>query len=224
MVCRRLLLILAAVLIFNSTVLSGIAQKGVCNGSRLTAHDAGSNSLLEYPWGPPVVVTFDVFPSRLNLESNNKWAIGVVKLPAGFRPIDVNVSSVLINDTIPVDLSQLMIIGSDYLMLKFKQTEISGYVLAKGITFGDLIFQVNGRFDNETLLEGTAVVKVTMGGDVNFDGKVDLLDAISASGVFGSTTSSSDWTPTTGADQNGDGVIDVFDVILIARNFGKSYL
>ena len=54
-------------------------------------------------------------------------------------------------------------------------------------------------------------------GDLNSDGKVDLLDIVVAAGAFGTQTGDPTYNPD--ADINSDGVIDVFDLVAIAINY-----
>jgi hypothetical protein len=71
-------------------------------------------------------------------------------------------------------------------------------------------------------------------GDINGDGKVDILDVILVTSVFGTTNSSSRWNATriivfgenyslcALADLHHDGVIDIFDVVLVTSNYGRT--
>ncbi|MCJ7468906.1 hypothetical protein MUO74_00180 [Candidatus Bathyarchaeota archaeon] len=54
-------------------------------------------------------------------------------------------------------------------------------------------------------------------GDLNSDGKVDLLDIVVAAVAFGTHTGDPTYNPD--ADINSDGVIDVFDLVAIAINY-----
>jgi hypothetical protein len=56
-------------------------------------------------------------------------------------------------------------------------------------------------------------------GDLNDDRIVDISDAISFAGAFGSVPSNSNWNAK--ADMNSDDVIDIFDALILATNFGK---
>jgi hypothetical protein len=58
---------------------------------------------------------------------------------------------------------------------------------------------------------------VTIPGDVNGDGTVNILDAILLASAFGSTPGSSNWNPS--ADVNGDGVVNIFDAIIQSNHF-----
>jgi hypothetical protein len=79
---------------------------------------------------------------------------------------------------------------------------------------------VPGEIDtaNNMYVDGT--VTVTMLGDINGDGTVDIFDAIVLAGAFGSTPSSPNWIPV--ADLNYDGTVDIFDAIILAGHYGKS--
>ncbi|MGD0496049.1 MAG: NosD domain-containing protein [Candidatus Bathyarchaeia archaeon] len=60
---------------------------------------------------------------------------------------------------------------------------------------------------------------VTIKGDINGDGTVDIYDAILLAGAFNSVRGSSNWNPN--ADINSDGTVDIYDAIILAGNFGK---
>jgi uncharacterized repeat protein (TIGR01451 family) len=63
-------------------------------------------------------------------------------------------------------------------------------------------------------------VEVTILGDVNDDGTVNILDAIKIARAFGATPGSSNWNPN--ADINGDGVVNILDAIALAKTFGAT--
>lgn len=56
-------------------------------------------------------------------------------------------------------------------------------------------------------------------GDLNFDGKVDIIDIVTAAKAFGSSPGHSRWN--SAADMNKDNTVNIQDMVLIARNFGK---
>jgi len=64
------------------------------------------------------------------------------------------------------------------------------------------------------------VVTVTIPGDINGDGTVDIYDAILLAGTFNSNPSSPNWNAN--ADINGDGIVDIYDAIILAAHFGQS--
>jgi hypothetical protein len=61
------------------------------------------------------------------------------------------------------------------------------------------------------------VVTVTIPGDINGDGTVNILDAIQLSNAFLATPGSSNWNPN--ADINGDGIVNILDAIILANHF-----
>jgi hypothetical protein len=71
--------------------------------------------------------------------------------------------------------------------------------------------------DNNNMTDGT--VTVTIVGDINGDGIVDIYDAILLSASFNGNPSATNWNPN--ADLNCDGIVDIFDAILLANNFNK---
>ncbi|MGA3192149.1 MAG: PQQ-binding-like beta-propeller repeat protein [Candidatus Bathyarchaeia archaeon] len=60
-------------------------------------------------------------------------------------------------------------------------------------------------------------VEVTIPGDVDGNGRVNILDAILVSNAFLATPSSSNWNPN--ADINGDGVVNILDSIIQSNNW-----
>jgi hypothetical protein len=64
------------------------------------------------------------------------------------------------------------------------------------------------------------VVKVSILGDINGDGTVDIYDALLLSVAFGSSTGQANYNPA--ADLNNDGVVDIYDAIILAEQFGST--
>lgn len=205
---NRLFLVASLFLLLTTTTAISIVHGGL--GTESTINES-------------VTVVFEVYPSFFNLESKSTWATGVIKTPEGFQPFDVNMSSLMLNGSVSIDHSQLLIIGGNYLWVKFKQADIAAFILGEGITFGNLTLIASGTFDNGTVFKGTTDMSVTMGGDVNFDGGVNIFDAIMLCRFFGSTVINPEWFPTLPADQNGDGTVNILDAISVANNFGKTY-
>jgi parallel beta-helix repeat protein len=64
-------------------------------------------------------------------------------------------------------------------------------------------------------------VLVTIPGDINGDGTVNILDAITLSNAFLTTPNSSNWNPN--ADINDDNVVNILDAIILANHFLQHY-
>ena len=132
----------------------------------------------------------------------------------------------MLNNTVPVDLSAPIVIG-DYnndtipdLMICFNWTEVTNYILSKGIVFGNVSLEVSGKLYNGTTFTGTDIILVSsLIGDVNVDGKVDIEDIYMVALAFGETPNRPRWNPQ--ADINNDEIIDIQDIYLTAKNFGK---
>jgi uncharacterized protein (DUF2141 family) len=71
---------------------------------------------------------------------------------------------------------------------------------------------------NNSLTGGN--VTVTIPGDLNGDGTVDIFDAVLLAGAYGSTSATPHWNPN--ADINGDGSVDIFDAVILAGHFNQS--
>jgi hypothetical protein len=79
---------------------------------------------------------------------------------------------------------------------------------------------VSGETDtsDNSLVVGWVII--TIPGDVNGDGRVDIYDAIILAGAFNSSPGKSNWNPN--ADINDDNVVDIYDAIIMGGNFGKA--
>jgi hypothetical protein len=71
---------------------------------------------------------------------------------------------------------------------------------------------------NNILFDGWVVVTIT--GDVNGDGTVDIYDLILVASAFGAQAGDPGFSPN--ADINGDNTIDIYDLIPVASHFGET--
>ncbi len=65
-----------------------------------------------------------------------------------------------------------------------------------------------------------SAVTVTIPGDINGDGTVDIYDAITLAGAYNSKLGDPNWN--VAADINSDNTVDIYDAILLANNFGNT--
>jgi len=173
-----------------------------------------------------VTATVDINPHALNLWSRGRWITAYIELPEGYNIADIDISTIKLNDTIPAEPEPTEI--GDYdndtipdLMVKFNRTAVSEYILSKGIMTGNVTLTITGQLIDGTQFEGSNVIQVRMPGDINIDGKVNILDAMLAAQAFGSYPEHRRWNYV--ADENEDNQINILDLILIAKNFGKTY-
>lgn len=83
--------------------------------------------------------------------------------------------------------------------------------------YADLVpFEMNTT--NNSLDDG--FVRLSLLGDLNGDGSVDIFDALILASAYNSNPSSPNWNPN--ADLNGDGRVDLFDALLMASNYGRT--
>jgi len=104
--------------------------------------------------------------------------------------------------------------GVSHLMVKFNRTAVEEFIIAQGITCGNVTLTITGEVDGE-LFEGSDIIRGRMLGDVDSNGIVDIVDAATVAVALGSTDSYTDLTE--------DGCTDVCDVATVAMNFGKTY-
>ena len=64
-------------------------------------------------------------------------------------------------------------------------------------------------------------VTFTGEGDINYDGTVDIYDAILLAGAYNSVPGNRNWNAHT--DLNDDSVVDIYDAITLASSYGKNY-
>jgi hypothetical protein len=169
-------------------------------------------------WSPAVPVELNIQPVCLNLQSKGRWITATIVLPEGYSAGDVDVSSMLLNGTVPAEKSSS---HANSLTVKFERTAVSMRILTEGIMWGNVTLTVSGRLADGTMFEGSDTIKVKMPGDVNMDGKVDIRDASLAAKAYGSTPNSAGWNPA--ADENEDGKIDIRDINAIAKLYGTHY-
>lgn len=67
---------------------------------------------MEAPF-PTITATIDIDPDTLNVKSNGQWITCYIELPEGYDVSDIDVNSILLNDTIPVDVEAPITVG-DY--------------------------------------------------------------------------------------------------------------
>ncbi len=155
-----------------------------------------------------------------------------IELPEGYDVSEIDRSTILLNDTIPVDPFWVEVpiesVIGDYdndaipdLMVKFDREAVSDLIISKGVMYGNVTLTLRGQLYSGALFGGSDIIGVRMPGDINIDGKVDMRDLATAASAFGSYPGHLRWNYV--ADENEDDKIDMRDIALIASNFGKTY-
>jgi Tol biopolymer transport system component len=116
----------------------------------------------------------DLDPDTLNLKSQGKWITTYIELPEGLSVADVDVSSILLNGTVPVDPSAPTAIGDHDknavpdLMVKFDRAAVQQYILDNvpiEAKFMTTALTVTGRLSDGTRFQGTDTIKITFPGN-----------------------------------------------------------
>jgi len=83
---------------------------------------------------------------------------------------------------------------------------------------------VANQVENETIVTNNVfiygVIEVSILGDINADGTVNIVDLYQVGRVFQSKPGDPDWNPN--VDLNEDGVINISDLYTVAANYGKT--
>ena len=168
----------------------------------------------------------DVYSDVLNLVSKGTWLSVYIELPEGYDVNNISVSTVMLNDTVSANAS--MVIG-DYdndtipdAMVLFDRSEVITFIAGQNITFGNVILTVSGELKDGTAFVGSDEVGVSsLMGDVNCDGKVDILDIIGASLSYGLEEGEAGWNANANFAPPYNKV-DLMDVVTIAAHYGES--
>jgi hypothetical protein len=134
---------------------------------------AGSVTALNFalvrvaPTTPEVTVV--VTPSALNLRSNGRWITVSLQVFGGFSAKDINVSSIRLNSTIPVDVGAPIEIVSDnvtsQLTVKFSREAVEAFIfneLEPEGRFGVVELSVTGEFKDQTAFSGSDTIKIIL--------------------------------------------------------------
>lgn len=132
------------------------------------------NYPLMEPWSliKTVHATIDIDPDTLNLRSMGKWITCYIELPEGYNVSDTDVTSVMLNDTVPV-YPKTHAIG-DYdedgipdLMVKFGRAEVIDYIMANvNMTklleekFMPVTLTTTGKLDDGTQFQGYTKIRI----------------------------------------------------------------
>jgi len=184
-----------------------------------TPHVINGNNQDRYPLMNPWIniAVADVLPSKSNVGEGYRLYISVTVQNQGWNAQTTNLT-VYVNTTVVGTVASLALPERSQAILNFTwQTTPAlkgNYVLSS--TVDPIPNEPDVRDNNKTY---GRIVKVTVVGDVNGDGAVDIFDAITLSNAFASVPNSPTWNGN--VDINSDNSVDIFDAILLSGNFGK---
>jgi len=99
---------------------------------------------------------------------------------------------------------------------------VVGNTTLTGLTCGshNIIAYANDTYGNMGSSE-TVYFTVTIFGDINGDGIIDIMDLLIIALAYGSQPGDPHWDPD--ADINNDEIVDIMDAVIIGVNFGKTW-
>ncbi|MGD8506911.1 MAG: hypothetical protein PVF15_09665, partial [Candidatus Bathyarchaeota archaeon] len=121
----------------------------------------------------PVHADVDLKPDTLNLKSMGKWITCYIEVPEDLDVGNIDVSTVMLNETVPVSLldvpapepvpTEIGDCDSDGildLMVKFDRAMVSELILSEDITHGNVTLTITGWLFDRTQFEGTDTIRV----------------------------------------------------------------
>jgi hypothetical protein len=174
-----------------------------------------------------LTATVDIDPNTLDLKSDYEWVTCYIELPLIYDVWDIDVSSILLNDTIPVDDGVPAEIG-DYdsdgipdLMVQFNRTELTAHIYhVSGIIYGNVTLTITGQLADETMFEGSDTIEVMFGGDADLSGYVETVDFFRWRENFGKTPDQC--PPNVYPDFDDNGLVAMNDFFIWRENFGAT--
>ena len=110
---------------------------------------------------PAIEASINIDPNSLNLKSKGNWITAYIELPEGYDAADIDVSSVLLNDTVPAESKPASL--GDYdadgiidLMVKFNRDEVTDLLEAAD----EVEITITGDLIEGPRFEGKDIIKV----------------------------------------------------------------
>jgi hypothetical protein len=179
-------------------------------------------------YGPVLTAEVHFDPTNLNLRSRGNWLTAYIELPDNCNVTDINITSIVLNSTIPAESSPIVIGDNDNdgiqdLMVKFNRTALVQYLISQRVEFANVPLTLNGQLKDGTLFEGNGTIQVSsLMGDVNCDGKVDIRDFVLGLLAFGSRPGECRWNDNANFIEPWD-IINLADLVKIACHYGQHY-
>ena len=184
-----------------------------------TPYTCDPTNMDNYPLMNPwinVAIT-DVSSSKFMVGGGYKVYINVTVQNQGWNAQTTNLR-VYVNTTILATVTNLALAARSQVILNFTwQTmpaQKGNYIIS---STADAVPNEPDTTDNNRAYG--RIVKVTIVGDVNGDGSVNILDAIVISTAYGALPGGPNWNGN--ADINGDNVVNILDAIILSVNYGK---
>jgi parallel beta-helix repeat protein len=154
--------------------------------------------------------------------------------PDGITVININCPKTLVCQGYNATISFTICNQGDFTQQNFNvlmycnTTLLAIYPITQLEQYGQIALSINwsttnwikGNYSINTCSNSIRWIKVTIVGDVNGDGKVNLIDVFSVALAYGSYPGHPTWNPN--YDINNDGKINLIDYFVTALNYGKT--
>ena len=116
--------------------------------------------------GLTLAAAVNIGPDTLNLKSQGQRITCYIELPEGFNPEDIDLSTIMLSDSIPAELEPTEIgdyDGDDIIekMVKFNRQAIISYLLGLGVQHKDeVVMTITGSLNDGTPFEGEDTIRV----------------------------------------------------------------
>jgi hypothetical protein len=120
---------------------------------------------------PVIEAKICICPHTLNLKSRGRWITCFIKLPRGYNVEEIDISTILLNDTIPAELKPTAIINlrcfdKKLLMVKFNRTAVIEYIKSSMRVNRNhrkcvrVTLTVSGKLSSGQAFEGSTKIRV----------------------------------------------------------------
>jgi parallel beta-helix repeat protein len=184
-----------------------------------TPYNVGENNQDGYPlmqkWTNIAIAA--ISSSKTAVGQGQKVNITIIVQNQGWDAVTTSVT-LYVNTTILSSFTNIALSGRTQTTLTYTW-QTASFIKAKYVISANAT-AIPGETDNrDNTLVYNKTVAITITGDVNGDGAVDIYDAIVLANAYASVPTSSNWNGN--ADINSDNVVDIYDAIILANNYGK---
>lgn len=199
----------------NYDIWVDLNQNGLFDGNDTL--DVSVNGTFSFSILPPDIAVASVVTSKTIIGQGHELLVNVTIQNQGYFAESFNVTlyaNLSVAGQILFSLTagnqKTMTIAWDTTGFAYGNYAVSAYV-----------WPVPSEANTSNNMLGGGWVLVSISGDVNGDGIIDIFDAILLAGAYNSIPSGSKWNPN--ADINEDNIVNIFDAILLANNYGKNW-
>jgi len=112
---------------------------------------------------PAIVAKVFIVPRFINLKSYGKWLLAFIELPKGYKVKDIDLSTIVMNGTIPIK-GKAIIIGKRLLLARFDRSEVislirNGASSKTKTRFITVTLTITGKLKDGSIFQGSDKVR-----------------------------------------------------------------